>query len=79
MKQRGAALAPRPIAWVGSVVKGSIAEICATVVEEVAPLIVAAARGQLEVPSAIAKLRALHGQLGGYLDEVEAELRAQSS
>lgn len=67
----------RARAWVGSEVKAMLAEMCASLVEEVAPLIAAAARGQLDIPAAITTLRRVHSDFGVYLDAVSQELARQ--
>lgn len=54
-----------------------LAEMCASLVEEVSPLIAAAARGKLDLEAGVATLRRIHGDFGAYLEAVEGAIAEQ--
>ena len=77
MSRKGeAAAAPSAMPWVGSAIRAELAEIAASLVEEVAPVMVAAARGRLDIAATLGKLRELHAQMGDYLSAIEAQVQS---
>jgi len=64
--------------WVGSAVKAGLAEIAASLVEEVAPIMVAAARGRLDIAATIRKLREVQAQMDDYLGAIESQVASEA-